>query len=157
MKPASAPDWVELNAAANGLAEEWLLILSQAETIVRRVALSGRAKIRATPQFESIFEFPKPERLDLMEGFLASRTWRRLEIQWSELLEIGQDYWRHAIPILPNAPAAVLEEAVKEICEGYPQGEAPNVLEIVPLVQEFLKKLGYDASGRSKEIFLPEG
>jgi hypothetical protein len=50
MKPAP-PDWVELNAAANRLAEESLLIPSQAGTIVRRVVLSGRAKIRATPKF----------------------------------------------------------------------------------------------------------
>ena len=150
MKPASAPDWVELNAAANGLAEEWLLILSQAETIVRRVALSGRAKIRATPQFESIFEFPKPERLDLMEGFLASRTWRRLEIQWPELLEVGQDYCPHAIPTLsPNVPADVLEEAVEQIYEGCSRGEALNVHQIVCPVQELLKKWSYAASARS--------
>ena len=153
MKPASAPDWVELNAAAKQLAEEWLLIPSQAATIVRRVALSGRAKIRAMPPFESIFEIPRIDRLDLVDpvvALLASRTWRRLEIQWPELLEVGQDYCPHAIPTLVrNVPADVLEEAVKQIYEGCSRGEALNVHQIVSPVQELLKKCGYAASARS--------
>ena len=137
MKARPPPDWIELNAAAARLSGEWGLFPSEAERIVRKVALSGDVRIRATPQFESIFEFPKAERLDLVEGFLHSRAWRRLEIQWSELLEVGRDYSPYATPAPPKASTEDIREAIRAIINEW--GYNPNTNELPPLVNDWLK------------------
>jgi hypothetical protein len=135
--------WIELNAAANRLAEEWLLILPDAESIVRKVALRGEVRIRARAEFERVFDFPNPEQLDFIEGFLLSRRWACLEIEWAELIKSGLDYRPYSIPALSNASVEDIREAIAEIIDQL--GHNPNTNELPPLVNDWLRGRGKKA------------
>jgi hypothetical protein len=124
--------------------KDWSLILPDAERIVRKVALSGDARIRATAQFEQGFYFPKPEQLDLVKGFLISRKWASLEIQWLELIRLGRDYMAYPPPDLPKASREDVRAAVAAIIDE--RGYCPNDNELPPLVNEKLKGRGKKAS-----------
>jgi hypothetical protein len=164
----SMSKWVELLIASVRLATLWNIPQPIAEQIVRNVAQSGKAQLRAVPAhrsippFISIPQFITSAELNLHPKVLGSLDWGLIEIDWNDLLLQGRklmpsefDFAQHQDDEVGNddLKSASKTQIDEQILATYDDIEAaaekpPNVTEIIPLVQQQLRELGYHASGR---------
>jgi hypothetical protein len=158
----SMSKWVELPIARVRLATLWNIPQPIVEQIVRNVAQSGKAQLRAVPAHGSVPQFITSAELNLHPKFLGSFDWDLIEIDWNDLLPQGRKLMPTELVFARHQEGKVGDDDLKsasktqideQIFATYDDieaaaGKPPNVKEIIPLVQERLRALGYHASGR---------